>query len=139
MRLGRISLNNQNPTFHYCSEIRSFYREELKKLFFFNPCQHKCERLINAVVNKYGEPRIVDISNGNIAMTIQNHPDCNCMFISTGPLLLGVAIYVIEGEVLNILHLAVRQNYPKSNWIPAYLMAHLKSHTSAKKIKISYA
>lgn len=91
--------------------VNKDYKTYLEGLFYNNPRQKFHINAIERMIEKYGEPRIIE-KNGYIKMITNKCPESRSLFISQGPILIGVLIYHRNTpNNIEIIHTALNTEY----------------------------
>ena len=140
------SLKNQD--IGIIDKVSYRYRIALEQLFFHNPRQHFHINAVKRMVEKYGNPKIIE-KDGYLEMTSENCSDSHSLFISQGPVLIGILIYhqncpsniefihiaindeYINGDLSDLLLKCV--GYLKLENIKTYTIGYLERETREKK------
>ncbi len=100
---------------HFTSQIGTQYRNELERLLYFNPLQHRYHEDIQHAIEEMGVPQIVE-QNGFLRICLANREDCQSIF-ALAPQdgyekVAGVIVYQRENmESLLVLHIVVDDAY----------------------------
>jgi hypothetical protein len=98
----------------FSSALDTRYRSDLERLMFFNPQQNKFRQAVSELVDRYGNPKIVE-NGGLLRLQIGKEASAQTLFCcdrATDGDLVAVVVYVRESkENLAIIHLAVREEY----------------------------
>jgi len=104
-------INLNDVKIYISSKVKKEYRDDLEKLFFHNARQKYHFRSIEKMVIEYGEPRIIE-NNGYIEMITNKCLESRSLFISQGPILIGVIIYHRNTPSnIEIIHVALYNEY----------------------------
>jgi hypothetical protein len=90
-------------------------RGQLETMLFFNEGQHRVRHAIEATIERYGLPEVVEI-NGALSLQIAKCPDVQILFAvqsaDGGARPVGVVVYVRDSiERLTVLHLCVADDH----------------------------
>ncbi len=97
---------------HLCSSISPDCRAEVERLFFFNPKQFVVSKRVEAHIIQYGKPEICIRGNSiSFELTLVDHAQTIFLMDSGRVRLLGVVIYVREGDFLRALYVALKYAY----------------------------
>jgi hypothetical protein len=98
----------------FTSILRTTYKEELERLLFFNQNQHKVGTAIPLLMERYGMAR-VEVLHDRLRVLLDSSPEPQTLFVlerSNGPdRLVGVMVYLREGDTLSLIMAAVREDY----------------------------
>lgn len=113
----------------FSSTLSGRYYDDLEALMFFNPQQGKLRNAVSQLVDRYGNPKIIE-DQGWLRLQIGSSLMTQTLFSfddSTSRELIGVVVYTRECiEHLTIIHLAVREDYSMSGpHASQHLMLHL--------------
>lgn len=134
--------------FKFTTSLSATYQNDLERLFFFNPEQHRYFDQIVKMVEAFGQPQ-VDTQNQEVKIKIDRHPELTNLFALHGTRLVGVALYdqFVSGT-LSVLHIALDSDYTshgnqqKMHLMDAYLQEFMriaKSYHTIEKISIGYS
>jgi len=102
-----------NPIF-FSSALPPRYRSDLETLMFFNPKQKKFRQAVSEIVDRYGNPKIIE-DRDRLRLQIGKEAIAQTLFCCDRPTdgdLIGVVVYSRESrEHLAIIHLAVKEDY----------------------------
>jgi hypothetical protein len=112
-----LSQNSDSPALYLCSSIPNEYRRELEDIFFFNPKQELVAKKVEEHIRVYGTPSIRS-ADGHISLQLSKIQDAQALFImmrGKKAKLIGVLLYIREGNLLRVLYFALM---PEStlNW-----------------------
>jgi len=97
------------------NRINEIYYGNLEKIFYLNSRQHFHIKAIERMVEKYGNPKIIE-KDGYLEMTSEKCSDSRSLFISKGPALIGVLIYYQSSNTnIEIIHIALNNDYSMNN------------------------
>lgn len=113
----------------FSSTLSCRYYDDLEALMFFNPQQGKLRNAVSQLVDRYGNPKIIE-KQGWLRLQIGSSSMTQTLFSFDRPThgeLIGVVVYTREClEHLTIIHLAVREDYSISgHHATQHLMLHL--------------
>ena len=99
---------------HLHSSLASEYREAIEDLFFFNPKQGIVRDRVRQHVERYGKPGIRS-HEGLLSLELSGVEQAQALFIVLDKLeLIGVLLYVREGECLRVLYMALTPKCTKT-------------------------
>jgi hypothetical protein len=101
---------------HLHSSIGAEYRLEIEDLFFFNPKQGVVRDRVRQHVERYGTPRI-RCREGLLSLELSRVEQAQSLFIMLGDSqakLIGVVLYVREGDCLKVLYMALEPGYTRT-------------------------
>lgn len=106
--------NEEGGTLFFSSVLHPRYYSDLEALMFFNPQQGKVRNAVSQLVERYGNPKIVE-ENGSLRFQIGSPSIAQTLFCfdrqDEGELI-GAVVYIREPkEHLAIVHLAVKADY----------------------------
>jgi hypothetical protein len=85
------------------------YRRELEEIFFLNPKQQLVTEKVREHIRAYGTPSIRSVG-GHISLQLSKVQDAQALFImrhGKKPELVGVLLYIREGNQLKVLYFAL--------------------------------
>jgi hypothetical protein len=99
----------------FTSVLGRRHRQELEKLLFFNPGQHRVRAAILEAIEKYGIPKVVE-EQGWLRVRLDSGREVQTLFAMSlaglSPKLAGVMVYTrLEVETILLLHMAVARDY----------------------------
>jgi hypothetical protein len=102
-------------TITFTSVLGRRHRQELEKLLFFNPGQHRVRAAILEAIEKYGIPKVVE-EQGWLRVRLDSGREVQTLFAMShaglSPKLAGVMVYTrLEVETILLLHMAVARDY----------------------------
>lgn len=100
-----------NNAINFVSDLPQEKREELEKLFYYNPEQFKFTNEIETTVTCFGNP-IIRIRNHGIEMSVEKYPEAQCLFAvdQSNTTIYAALIYLRSDPTeLEVLHLAIRK------------------------------
>ena len=101
------------PRVEFSSILPEEFRQDLETLLFFNPLQGRARTGIARSIERYGEPRVY-VQDGMLRVAVGQLPDVQTLYALAGHddsyELVGVAVYIREGDRLSMLHLAVAED-----------------------------
>jgi len=107
---GETTLTDEvASSIHLHSSIAEEYRQEIEDLFFFNPKQAVVRERVRQHVERYGMPAI-RCHDGRASLELGLVEHAQTLFILAGEdpeKLIGVLLYVREGDCLRVLYLAL--------------------------------
>jgi hypothetical protein len=106
--------SEEGGTFFFSSVLHPRYHSDLEALMFFNPQQSKVRNAVSQLVERYGNPKIIE-EKGLLRFQIGSPSICQTLFCfdrqDEGELI-GAVVYIREHqEHLAIVHLAVKADY----------------------------
>lgn len=117
----------QLAAIHLHSSIPLTYRREVEDLFFFNPKQSLVRERVRQHVAQYGAPALCDQA-GLLTLTLGKVNQAQTLFIMMGgnrAKLLGLLVYVREGDGLRVLYLALKPAYTLTWRDSCLLISHV--------------
>ena len=120
-------MNVQLSEIHLHSSIPFSYRQQVEELFFFNPKQELVRDRIRQHLDQYGAPILCD-QEGLITMRLGKVDHAQTLFLLMGgnrAKLLGLLIYVREGDCLRVLYLALEQTYTLIWQDSCFIISHV--------------
>ncbi|MBF2020416.1 MAG: hypothetical protein IGR93_10005 [Hydrococcus sp. C42_A2020_068] len=98
----------------FSSVLNRRYYDDLEALMFFNPQQGKFRNAVSQLVDRYGNPKIVE-EKGILRLQIGSPSIAQTLFGFDRPVdgeLIGAVVYIRECiDCLAIIHLAVKEDY----------------------------
>jgi hypothetical protein len=124
---------------HLHSSLPLSYRQEVEDLFFFNPKQGLVRDRVRQHVDQYGAPRL-SIQESQLTLQLGKVDQAQTLFILMGgnrAKLLGLLLYVREGDCLRVLYLALKPAYTLTWQDSCFIISHvLRSlKETARRIK----
>ncbi|MGA2865734.1 MAG: hypothetical protein ABSF95_14775 [Verrucomicrobiota bacterium] len=124
---------------HLHSSIPLSYRQEVEDLFFFNPKQGSVRDRVRQHVDQYGAPTLCD-QEGLLTLKLGKVDHAQTLFMLMGSnraKLLGLLLYVREGDCLRVLYLALKPAYTLTWQDSCFIISHvLRSlKETARRIK----
>lgn len=112
--LPKADVNEEAYEIFFSSVLHPRYRSALETLMFFNPRQNKLRNAVSELVDRYGNPKIVE-ERGLLRLQIGSSGNAQTLFSFDRPVdgnLIGVVVYLRESrEYLAIIHLAIVEDY----------------------------
>ena len=107
----KSSMHSKSSTsFHFTSTADTSYHNQLESLFYFHPDQSRYyEKIVNNV-DRYGQPYIHH-ENERISIRLDTELKTDCLFAFYGPRLAAVLVYLLEETRLEIIHIAVAEDF----------------------------
>lgn len=129
LKSSLFKVSEETCPIFFSSVLSECYYDELEALMFFNPQQIKLKNTVSQLVERYGNPRIVN-QQGRLWLEIGSSFLAQTLFCfdgSTQRNLIGVVVYIRECiEDLTIIHLCVREDYSISGcYADQFLVLHL--------------
>jgi hypothetical protein len=127
--------------FIFLSKVNASYREEVLKIFYYNPSQSRfCDKIVD-LVKLYGEPKLVK-SDGKLTIRLNCERESYTIFMCRGPLIAAIAVYVLEKDGVLVVHLASNPSLGLTKRtqrvIPLRLFDYLKSRELFRDNEIKF-